>query len=97
MGKSAGCSEVLGACQAAGCGNRVHQRDLMLRIEMIEIHAAAPLRKRERGGLSAKGAYISSALDHFNIGIQAAMNKGHGRFDLPLLSGQISVLELATK
>lgn len=35
-----------------------HKRNLMIEVELIEIHYGAPLRKRERVGLSAASAYI---------------------------------------
>ena len=44
---------------------------------MIEVHAAAPLCKRERHGLSAKDAYIVNALDDGYIGAQPGFNN-HG-------------------
>jgi hypothetical protein len=42
---------------------------------MIEVHAAAPLRKRERCGLSAKDAYNAKALDDGYIGVEPIFNK----------------------
>jgi hypothetical protein len=54
---------------------------------MIEVHAAAPLSKRERYGLSAKDAYIAKALDGFHIAVRPGFNK-HRRLYRP--SGQES-------
>ena len=36
-----------------------HESQLMFRVQAVEVHASAPLRKRERDGLSAADAYES--------------------------------------
>jgi len=75
IGEQACSCEIFGACETAGGASGTHNRKLMLRVEVIEIHAAAPLRKRERDGLSAKDAYIAIVLDCFCVGFAPSICK----------------------
>lgn len=54
--------EMLHARRFASRASRTHERNLMLKVKLIEIHVRLHS-KRERVGLSAKGAYINKALD----------------------------------
>ncbi len=61
-GHSARRRQVLGARLRSVRMAGFHQQQLMIEIELVEIHGSAPRRKRERGGLSATGAYSSESL-----------------------------------
>lgn len=75
IGEQTRCCEIFGAGETAGGASGTHERKLMLRVEVIEIHGAAPLRKRERDGLSAKDAYIAIVPDSSLIGFAPSIYK----------------------
>lgn len=84
-----------GIGQMAGVGSAVRggacpdKGNLMLGIEVIEIHRQPPLRKRERGGLSAGGAYGLSALDGFHVGTLWQISMA-----VPAKPGKVSVISI---
>lgn len=59
---------MFGSEKAAGRRLRAYERELVVGIEVVEVHVPAPLGKREPDGLSAEDAYNAIALSTFHVG-----------------------------
>lgn len=72
LGQLVGTGQVQAARLLVRCRTRAHDRQLMAKVEIVEIQGAAPVGKRERDGLSAASAYDPGrARDGFHMALNA--------------------------